>query len=75
MKIKFVGPLKMAGQDPEGTLEIPEGTTVRKLLHQAGVAGRMLAVLPVMVNGKQVQPAHILQDGDVLVVVIPLSGG
>jgi sulfur carrier protein ThiS len=75
MKIKFVAPIRMARQDTEGTLEIPDGTTVRKLLRRTGVAGRMLAALPIMVNGNQVKPTFILHDGDVVVVVMPLSGG
>jgi sulfur carrier protein ThiS len=75
VKIRLAGPLKLPGQDADGWLEVPEGTTVRQVLRRAGLAGRLLGVLPAMVNGRQVRAAHLLRDRDVLVVVLPLSGG
>jgi len=75
VKVRLVAPFQVAGQDADGWLEVPEGTTVRQLLRRAGLAGRLLGVLPAMVNGRQVRAAHLLRDGDVLVVVLPLSGG
>jgi len=75
MKIKVIAPFEIPGLDREDRLEVPEGTRVRDVLKRSPSLHGFLRVLPVMVNGKQVKAAHVLKDGDILVIVVPVSGG
>ena len=58
----------------DGSLEVPDGTRVRDVLRRAH-APLYTAVLPVSVNGQQVSRSQRLKDGDVLIVITPISGG
>jgi molybdopterin converting factor small subunit len=75
MKIKVIAPVKLEGLDRDDSLDVVPGTRVRDLLQRAGPAGRFMGLLPIMVNGKQVDPAHALAEGDVVVFVFPRAGG
>jgi sulfur carrier protein ThiS len=75
LKVRVVAPFGISGLDATGMLEVPDGTRVKDVLKSAKSIARILMVLPVMVNGKQVKATHILNDGDTLVLVFPISGG
>ncbi len=75
MKVKVIAPFALTGADREGCLQMPAGSRVRDLLQHAGAARLYGRVLPVLVNGKQVDQAHVLVDGDIVVFVAPMSGG
>jgi len=75
VKVRVVAPFGIAGLDATGMLEVPDGTRVKDILKRSKSITRTLMVLPVMVNGKQVKTTHILNDGDTLVIVFPISGG
>jgi sulfur carrier protein ThiS len=75
MRIKVVAPFAVTGLGKDGSLELPEGARVRDVLKRSKSISRYLAVLPMMVNGRQVKASHVLQDDDVLVIVYPISGG
>lgn len=75
MKVRVVAPFEINGLDAAGILDVPSGTRVRDLLKRSRLITRTLMVLPLMVNGKQVKANHILNDGDTLVIVFPISGG
>ena len=75
MKVRVITPFGINGLDATGMLEVPDGTRVKDVLKRAKSIARILMVLPVMVNGKQVKATHILNDGDTLVLVFPISGG
>jgi sulfur carrier protein ThiS len=75
VKVKVVAPVALPGLDSDGRLEVPEKTRVRDILKRSKVLAPFLTVLPMMVNGKQVKVSHLLNDGDVLVIVFPIHGG
>jgi sulfur carrier protein ThiS len=75
MKVRVVAPFEVPGLDGDGMLEVPAGTKVGDILRRTKSIQRYLKVLPMMVNGEQVKANHILNDGDSLVVIFPISGG
>ena len=75
MKVRVIAPFEINGLDAGSLLDVPTGTRVRDILKRSRSIARNLMILPLMVNGKQVKESHILNDGDTLVVVFPISGG
>ncbi len=75
MRIHVIAPFEIPGLDGEDCLEVEPGTRVSDVLARAAAARRFAGLLPVAVNGRQVDGAHVLADGDILVVVFPTSGG
>jgi sulfur carrier protein ThiS len=75
MKVRVIAPFEINGLDAAGMLEVPAGTRVRDIMKRSRSIARNLMILPVMVNGEQVKATHILNDGDTLVIVFPISGG
>jgi sulfur carrier protein ThiS len=73
MKIKVIAPFPIRSLDPEGCLEMSEGSRVKDVLKGSGLNPARL--LPVFVNGQQVKKSYILKDGDLIVFLYPLSGG
>jgi len=73
MKIKVIAPVEIQELDKEGELDLPDGSRVRDVFKLMGLNPARL--LPASVNGKQVSRSHLLRDGDVVVLIFPLSGG
>ena len=73
MKIKVVAPVEIRELDQEGSLNLPDGSRVRDVLKLLMLNPARL--LPVSVNGQQVPKSQRLKDGDVVVLIYPLSGG
>jgi len=74
MKIKLIAPFRIPGQAADGTLEVPAGTRVGALFRLAR-APLYTRLLPVSVNGQQASPRQPLAEGDLVVVIAPISGG
>ncbi len=74
MKIKLVAPFHVPGQAADGSLEVPAGTRVSGLFRLARVP-LYIRLLPVSVNGQQASPRQALAEGDLVVVITPISGG
>jgi molybdopterin converting factor small subunit len=74
MKIRVVAPFEIPGQAKDGTLEMPEGSKVRDIFRRAHVR-LYVSLLPVSVNGKQVSRSQNLKEGDLVVMITPISGG
>jgi sulfur carrier protein ThiS len=73
MKVKVVAPVEIQELDKEENLDLPDGSRVRDVLIILKMNPARL--IPVSVNGKQVSGSHCLKDGDIVVLVFPLSGG
>ena len=73
MRIKVVAPAEIRELDTDGYLNLPEGSRVRDVLKLLKLHPARL--LPVSVNGEQVKRSQHLEDGDVVVIIYPLSGG
>ena len=62
-------------------VELPDGATVADLLEHlrvalpAGTPGRSLQAIAVSVNAEYAQAAHVLQEGDEVGLLPPVSGG
>jgi len=74
MRVKLIAPFDIPEKAADGSLEIPEGARVRDVLRRAR-APFFTAVLPVSVNGRQVARSYRLKEGDVLILITPISGG
>lgn len=55
------------------TVEVPDGSTVRRLVSSLGIPEEMPAIT--LVNGLDATPEQVLVDGDVLAMFPPLAGG
>lgn len=73
MRIKVVAPVEIRELDSAGYLDLPENSRVRDVLKLLKLHPARL--LPVSVNGEQVKRSHPLREGDILVIIYPLSGG
>lgn len=72
--VKIAAPFALTNMDSAGEVQVPEGSTVLRLLH-LGRAPILAYLLPAAVNGRQVPKTYRLQDGDLLVFVALISGG
>ncbi len=72
MKVTVIAPFPVPGQAPDGALELPRGARVSAIFRGAPV---YTAFLPVSVNGQQVSRRKRLKEGDLVVVIAPISGG
>ncbi len=74
VRVKIVAPFKISEADSNGEVELPDRTTVGRLI---GVLHAPLYayVLPVAVNGAQAGRRYLLKEGDLVVFVLPYSGG
>jgi sulfur carrier protein ThiS len=75
IQVKVISPFPLRGVDTDGTVELPDNTRVRDLLRRSLPAALYARIVPVSVNGRQVPPSHRLQDGDLVVIIMPISGG
>ena len=74
IKVKVIAPFLIPGQAEDGTLELPDGVRVQDVFRRAH-APLVTHLLPVSINGKQVRRSQRLKDGDLLIVITPVSGG
>lgn len=74
IKVKVIAPFLIPGQAEDGTLELPDGARVQDVFRRAH-APLVTRLLPVGINGKQAPRSQKLKDGDLMVVITPISGG
>ncbi len=75
MRVRVVAPFALAGQAPDGSLEMAEGSQVRDLLRLAVRPPIYSRLLPVTVNGEPAGRSRPLRPDDLVVFVMLLSGG
>ena len=61
------------GREGAATLEVPESSTVRDVVHRLGIPSELERVT--LVNGGNATPELTLHAGDVVTVFPPLAGG
>ena len=59
----------------EGTLTVPEACTVGDVLDGLGIPQNVRTKLVLFCNGRPTTPTSILNEGDHLVLLAPMSGG
>ncbi|RPI31585.1 MAG: hypothetical protein EHM70_11225, partial [Chloroflexota bacterium] len=74
IRVKVVAPFNLNEADKVGEIELPDRTTVAQLLRRLG-APLYAYALPVAVNSKQASRRQVLHDGDLVVFIVPISGG
>ena len=75
IRVKLVAPFELDGIDSEGCVDLPDGARVEDLLRRLHGFPLYARFLPVAVNGDQVKRSHRLKDGDMVLFVMPISGG
>ncbi len=74
IRVKVVAPFQIPQANSRGEIDLPERITVwrlTRLLHSPLYA----YALPVFVNGIQAGKRQVLQDGDLVVFMVPIAGG
>ncbi len=74
IRVKVVAPFAIREIDKSGEIELPDQITVGQLRKRLR-APLFAYALPVMVNGKQAGARQRLQQGDLVIFLMPLSGG
>ncbi len=74
MKVKVIAPFEIFGRAEDGSLEMPAGSRVRDIFRRAH-APIYTSLLPVSINGAQVSRSYQLKEGDLVVIITPISGG
>ena len=79
VRLRFFAAAREAMGRSEMPLEVPEGCTVGDLLGRLRAEHAAFAALPremmVSVNLEYRAPEHVLQDGDEVAFIPPVSGG
>ncbi len=75
MRVRVVAPFAVRGQAQDGCVEMPEGACVRDLLGLAVRPPIFSRLLPVTVNGEPASSSRRLRQDDLVVFIMPLSGG
>ena len=79
VRVRLFGPFKEIAPAADEWRELPEGETVAAFvaaLHREGMLPeKLLLASAVAVNQEYVQPARVLQDGDEVAILPPVSGG
>jgi sulfur carrier protein ThiS len=74
MRVKVVAPFPISNIQADNEVEVPDRCTVGSLLRRLNppVYGYLL---PVLVNGIQAKYKTRLKPGDLIVILLPMSGG
>ena len=77
MKVKITcsGRIDISGSDENGFLEVEENATVKQILAQLSMDKRLRKHIPVIISSRLVKRSHRPQDGDELILVVPIAGG
>lgn len=74
MRVKVIAPFPLTTLDSDNEIEIPENATVARLLRQIR-APLYAQFMPGTVNGVQANRRTRLHPGDLVVFLVPYSGG
>ncbi len=74
IRIRVVSPFPLERAGPDGEVELPDQTTVWQMIHRLHLPFYAYA-LPVSVNGEQAGKRRRLCQGDLVVFIMPYSGG
>lgn len=75
IRVKLVAPFELEGIDSEGCVDLPDGARVKDLLSRVQGLPLYARFLPIAVNGDQVERSYRLKDGDMVLFIMPVSGG
>ncbi len=75
IRVQLVAPFELDGIDSDGCVDLPDGARVADLFKRVHGLPLYVRLLPVAVNGDQVKLSHRLKDGDMVLFIMPVSGG
>ena len=75
MRVKVIAPFEIPDLDGDGFLEVEAGINLRQLRRKLKPDRLALRLLPVFVNGERVKGSYKLRPGDLIVFLMPISGG
>ena len=75
IRVELVAPFELKGLDPGGCIELPDGARVSDLLKRVRGLPPYARLMPVAVNGEQAKRSQRLKDGDIVLFILPASGG
>jgi hypothetical protein len=75
IKVNYAAVLKLTRIRTGETVDLPEGTTVSQLLSDSSVKEEHKKFIQVFVDEKKRDIHHILKDGEVLSLYLPVGGG
>ena len=77
MKVEFHGPgvCDFSKMNPDGTIDVPEGTTVKQFIKIVKLPIIWTKVFPFLVNYEKVPLNTVLKEGDVVSAFSPSGGG
>lgn len=75
IRVELVAPFELEGLDSGGCIELPDGARVADLLKRVRGLPAYARFWPVAVNGEQVKRSQRLMDGDIVLFILPVSGG
>ncbi len=75
IRVQLVAPFELDGIDSDGCVDLPDGARVGDLFKRVHGLPLYVRLLPVAVNGDQVKLSHRLKDGDMVLFIMPVSGG
>ncbi len=73
--VKFISLVGLKNVKSGDSIEVDEGSDIRRVLFENGLDRKMLRYVKAIVNGTQESLDHILKEGDILDFIIPIGGG
>lgn len=75
VRLSYTGYLKFDGARSGSHIEVDDGSTVGDVLAGFHVPQEQQRFLRLFANDEGVDPAHVLNEGDELLVIIQIGGG
>ena len=77
LKVEFHGPAicDFSKMNADGTIDVPDGTTVRQFIKIVKLPMAWAKVFPFLVNYEKVPMNTVLKEGDVISAFSPSGGG
>lgn len=77
MRIEFHGPsiCDFSKFDKDGTIEVPDGLTLKQFLKIVKLPKLWAKTLPLLVNYEKADMKQVLHDGDIVSSYTPLGSG
>lgn len=73
--LSYTGFLRFENRTSGDMFEVPDGATIRQLLEKLGIRPEHIRFVIAMVNGEKRRPGCVLNDGDELMLHLPVGGG
>ena len=75
IRVKIIGALTKPNGKEDFVQDIPDGSTIEKLLLDLGYNPKHLSMIMTAVNGKQKKQSYKLKNDDEIELSLPVGGG